>query len=89
MPGGNRWGAPAPVLGSMDWMSRGKCRGSQANFFPTFTGKKESPAIREAKAVCSTCPVKAECLAFALDAQERDGIWGGMTPDERRKPIDS
>jgi WhiB family redox-sensing transcriptional regulator len=41
------------------------------------------PAI-EAKQVCGQCPVKAECLAYALDSREAYGIWGGLDPDERR-----
>lgn len=38
----------------------------------------------EAKAICFTCSVREECLDFALTAGERFGIWGGMTPQERR-----
>jgi WhiB family redox-sensing transcriptional regulator len=36
-----------------------------------------------AKDVCSRCPVRAECLAFALANGEEFGVWGGMDPDER------
>lgn len=37
-----------------------------------------------AKQACLSCPVRAECLRRALETGERYGIWGGMTPDERR-----
>jgi Transcription factor WhiB len=37
-----------------------------------------------ASSVCRSCPVAAECLAYALAADERFGVWGGMTPEERR-----
>lgn len=37
-----------------------------------------------AKAICATCPVAAECLTLALENRELDGIWGGLTPRERR-----
>ena len=37
-----------------------------------------------ALAVCAACPVRAECLEYALDAREAYGIWGGMTELERR-----
>ena len=37
-----------------------------------------------AKAVCMTCPVRAECLADALDNRVEFGVWGGMTERERR-----
>lgn len=38
----------------------------------------------EAKLICTGCPVKDECLAFALENGERFGIWGGLTETERR-----
>lgn len=37
-----------------------------------------------AKVVCSGCPVRAECLAEALDNVIEWGVWGGMTERERR-----
>ena len=43
--------------------------------------RAEAARIRDAKAVCETCPVKAECLAAATDADH--GIWGGLTVAER------
>lgn len=41
-------------------------------------------AANEAKAVCRGCPVRDECLAWALDTGECCGIWGGKTPVERK-----
>jgi len=38
----------------------------------------------QAKAVCATCPVRAECLAEALDNKIEWGVWGGLTERERR-----
>jgi hypothetical protein len=35
------------------------------------------------KAICRCCPVRTQCLAYALDAGEPSGIWGGLTTDER------
>ncbi|MEU2119857.1 WhiB family transcriptional regulator [Streptomyces sp. NPDC016459] len=37
-----------------------------------------------AKAVCTSCPVRTECLAEALDHRIEFGVWGGMTERERR-----
>lgn len=39
----------------------------------------------EAKRVCDLCPVREECLDYALDQKERYGMWGGLTPIERRR----
>lgn len=33
--------------------------------------------------MCAACPVRAECLAYALGRPDKHGIWGGMTEDER------
>lgn len=41
-------------------------------------------ATEFAKLVCSTCPLRELCLRVALAEQITDGIWGGLTPDERR-----
>ncbi|MFJ9810740.1 WhiB family transcriptional regulator [Streptomyces sp. NPDC101158] len=60
-------------------MSSGLCRTAQAD--DLFV---EGAAQNGAKALCSGCPVKAECLAYALDHRVEHGVWGGMTERERR-----
>ena len=42
---------------------------------------KASTAI--AKGICRSCPVRWDCLVYAIDTRQPDGIWGGLTPDER------
>ena len=49
-------------------------------FFPDKGG-----STREAKRVCAGCPVRAECLEYALAGDERFGIWGGLSERERRR----
>ncbi|MER6443083.1 WhiB family transcriptional regulator [Streptomyces sp. NPDC001185] len=44
----------------------------------------EGAAQRAAKALCTGCPVRTECLSYALDHRIEHGIWGGMTERERR-----
>lgn len=41
--------------------------------------------MKRAKAVCRACPVRDECLAFAVTTGPHHGIWGGTTPYERRR----
>ncbi|WP_373456763.1 WhiB family transcriptional regulator [Brevibacterium sp. 50QC2O2] len=48
-------------------------------FFPEKGG-----STREAKKVCGSCEVRMECLEFALENDERFGIWGGLSERERR-----
>ena len=38
-----------------------------------------------AKLICSTCPVREKCLAWAIATRQTDGIWGGLTAQERRR----
>jgi WhiB family redox-sensing transcriptional regulator len=49
-------------------------------FFPEKGG-----STREAKRICQTCDVRRECLEFAIQNDERFGIWGGMSERERRR----
>lgn len=41
--------------------------------------------VRRAKAVCERCPVIDECLEWALETDEKHGIWGGTTGRERQR----
>ena len=49
------------------------------SFFPEKGG-----STREAKRVCMSCEVQAECLEYALRHDERFGIWGALSARERR-----
>jgi WhiB family redox-sensing transcriptional regulator len=49
-------------------------------FFPEKGG-----STRDAKRICTSCEVKAQCLDYALNNDERFGIWGGLSERERRK----
>ena len=44
----------------------------------------EGAAQRDARVVCTGCPVRLDCLADALDNRMDFGVWGGMTERERR-----
>jgi WhiB family redox-sensing transcriptional regulator len=46
---------------------------------------EDAQAARRAMAVCRACPVRSECLAFAIGTRQNEGIWGGATPSERRR----
>jgi WhiB family redox-sensing transcriptional regulator len=35
--------------------------------------------------ICQSCEVRAQCLEYALERDERFGIWGGLSERERRK----
>ena len=61
--------------------------GSNLFFPPATFEKKEDREKREAKAkaVCSGCPVKIECLEEANEISEPFGVWGGLNEVERKR----
>ena len=46
---------------------------------------EKGSSTRMAKAICSRCPVRADCLSEALANGERFGVWGGLSERERRQ----
>jgi WhiB family redox-sensing transcriptional regulator len=73
---------PALYVEPQPWMAAARCRNVDPDlFFPT----KGGPDVTaHAKAVCAQCPVRTECLEYAVENQERYGVWGGLSPKERR-----
>lgn len=74
-----------------DWQSRAACRGPQSVVFypPSYVERRDErrEREREAKAICRSCQVRAECLDYALRIREPHGIWGGLSEAERRKVL--
>lgn len=63
------------------WQERGSCRGVDPELFFPATEDEAAPG----KTICGTCPVRLACLAFAIERNERFGIWGGLTERERAR----
>lgn len=70
----------ADYLNRPPWMGQGACRGMDTSQFVT----ERATSTADAKAVCRSCPVVGECLAFALGHLELRGVWGGTSQRERR-----
>lgn len=64
----------------MTWLERRACVGVPTKLFYREQGSNATVA----KAICASCPVTAECLAYALTNREKAGIWGGLSERERR-----
>jgi WhiB family redox-sensing transcriptional regulator len=63
------------------WQTESLCAQTDPEaFFPEKGG-----STRDAKKICGSCEVRAECLEYALQNDERFGIWGGLSERERRK----
>jgi WhiB family redox-sensing transcriptional regulator len=77
-------GRPLIDLTVTPWREAAACLEVQdeVTFFPD---KEDLGGIVKAKAVCATCPVASECLSWAIETNQTEGIWGGHTGKERRK----
>jgi WhiB family transcriptional regulator, redox-sensing transcriptional regulator len=72
----------------VSWQDRAACRGMDALLF--FGPDDEAGPEREireakAKAICKPCPVRVQCLDYALRNSIRHGIWGGLNEEERAR----
>jgi WhiB family redox-sensing transcriptional regulator len=66
---------------ALSWQSDALCAQTDPEaFFPEKGG-----STRDAKKICASCEVRAQCLEYALQNDERFGIWGGLSERERRK----
>jgi WhiB family redox-sensing transcriptional regulator len=76
------WSAPLDATpGDESWRQAALCAETDPEaFFPEKGG-----STREAKRVCAGCPVRLQCLEYALGNDERFGIWGGLSERERRR----
>jgi WhiB family redox-sensing transcriptional regulator len=67
------------------WRQHAICRDTDPDlFFPIGTTGQALVQIDRAREVCNQCPVKVDCLEFALETNQDSGIWGGASEEERR-----
>jgi WhiB family transcriptional regulator, redox-sensing transcriptional regulator len=66
----------------MEWADWAICGETDPDPEAYFVEKGGS--TRPAKRVCAGCPVRQECLQYALDHEEAFGVWGGLSARERR-----
>ena len=63
------------------WRDEAACKGLDTDtFFPSSDAEAAT-----AKLICAGCPVRSECLEWALLSRQEDGVWGGLTDNERRR----
>lgn len=61
------------------WMLEAACAGLGSEIFFPEVGGSSVAAIR----VCRDCPVRDECLQYAL-RYASEGVWGGMSKKQRK-----
>jgi len=68
-----------------EWWSLAACQSADPDlFFPISVAGPARVQVERAKAVCAGCPVRSDCLRYALAAGPLQGVWGGLTEEERR-----
>lgn len=68
------------------WRAAGACATADPDlFFPAGHGIKTDKQTHTAIQICAGCPVRRQCLEFAVNMGELYGIWGGTTPEERMR----
>ncbi|GAA4224252.1 hypothetical protein FHR32_002891 [Streptosporangium album] len=66
------------------------CTGADADLFTApDVFEPEPDSVRQdreaaAKRICSTCPARSQCLAYALDIRPSEGVWAGLSVGEIR-----
>ncbi len=69
----------------LSWRDLAACTEFDSDLF--FPAGDTGPALRQieqARQICDTCAVKADCLIYAIEANQVNGVWGGTTEQERR-----
>ena len=69
-----------PITEERPWAAFAVCRDRDPDTFFPVTTDGEREAIR----ICEGCPVRLECLEFAMETRVRFGVWGGVSEKQRR-----
>jgi WhiB family redox-sensing transcriptional regulator len=70
----------------MNWRTKAACKGMNPDiFYPEHEdGRMPRSYYDDARRICRSCEVSEKCLAEALDNNIVDGMWGGLTPKQRK-----
>jgi WhiB family redox-sensing transcriptional regulator len=68
----------------MPWRNSAACLDQSPElFFPIGKNSSAQLQIEKAKDVCHHCQVVDTCLKWAMKAHQDEGVWGGLSGDER------
>jgi WhiB family redox-sensing transcriptional regulator len=70
-------------IGNIDWMKEAKCDGMDTDFF--FPETHDTRVFANIRSFCSDCPVRFECIDYAVRQGFEDGWFGGLPPRLRRR----
>jgi WhiB family transcriptional regulator, redox-sensing transcriptional regulator len=70
---------------SRSWWALAACQTvSTELFFPLTEAGPARLQVARAKAICSNCRVRLDCLNYAMSTHQAHGVWGGLSESERR-----
>ena len=74
------------LMAAIDEVGETPCMSAPNFFFAEDDGDWSSKmlATQNARQLCRMCPIRLQCLDYALTNGEWDGVWGGMSPGERK-----
>lgn len=73
----------ALLVDDRPWQDAAACLGVTPGLF--FPADGAPVQLDQARRVCAGCVVRDECLEWALEHNERHGVWGGLSERERRR----
>lgn len=73
------------MLGTREsWWEQAACSGIDVDVF--YPLPNDAVTTKQALQVCGRCPIRVECLQYAIRNRETYGIWGGTT-ERQRSPV--
>lgn len=76
---------PKLLIPMPHWAEKGLCRNMDPEIFFIDADADADFPNPVALAACDRCPIQAACLNWAMETNERNGVWGGTTPRQREK----
>lgn len=71
------------MVTSEKWVDRSACRRTDPEVF--FPDNWNARTVNIAREVCADCPVTLQCLRFAIANYLDHGMFGGTTPEQRKR----
>lgn len=79
------------IADAVDWREQAACRDHDPElWFPSIGDREkgaEHAAYDKPRRICAHCPVWPQCRAYALESDERYGMWGGLSPRQRSRAL--
>ena len=76
---------PTSIREFLDLTAKAADGGTACRKDPDLFWSLNEQDIDAAKKLCRKCPLLIGCRKFAITDNQNEGVWGGLSPDERRK----